>query len=68
MERGGCIYIMSNFKRTVLYVGVTSDFSTIEEAIAREKEIKGWKRFKKDNLIKTANSELKDLFDDIREW
>ena len=25
MERGGCIYIMTNKNRTTLYVGVTSD-------------------------------------------
>ncbi len=25
MERGGCIYIMTNFQRTTLYIGVTSD-------------------------------------------
>jgi len=99
MERGGCVYIMSNYKRTVLYTGVTSDLSarvrehkdcfypdsftskykcfylvyyenlgSIEEAIAREKEIKGWKRFKKDDLIKTVNPELEDLFEDLKDW
>jgi putative endonuclease len=25
VERGGCVYIMTNDRRTVLYVGVTSD-------------------------------------------
>nr|WP_068892143.1 GIY-YIG nuclease family protein [Pedobacter panaciterrae] len=25
MDRGGCIYIMTNIARTVLYIGVTSD-------------------------------------------
>ncbi|MBB6239048.1 putative endonuclease [Pedobacter sp. AK013] len=25
MERGGCIYIMTNYQRTTLYIGVTSD-------------------------------------------
>ena len=92
MERGGCIYIMTNYKRNVLYTGVTSDivarvqehksslypnsftskykcfylvyyevFGTIEEAISREKEIKGWKRFKKDDMIKNVNPKLRDL-------
>ena len=30
-------------------------FNDIEQAIAREKQIKGWKRFKKDNLISEKN-------------
>jgi putative endonuclease len=25
MERGGCIYIMTNYQRTTLYIGITSD-------------------------------------------
>ena len=25
MERGGCIYVMTNYQRTTLYIGVTSD-------------------------------------------
>jgi len=25
MERGGCVYILTNFKHTVLYIGVTSE-------------------------------------------
>ena len=32
MERGGCIYIMTNTFNTVLYIGVTSDlFSRVSE-------------------------------------
>lgn len=27
MERGGCIYIMTNYQRTTLYIGVTADLS-----------------------------------------
>jgi len=27
MERGGCIYIMTNYQRTTLYTGVTSDLA-----------------------------------------
>jgi putative endonuclease len=69
MDRGGCIYIMTNLARTTFYIGVTSDLyariqehktaqnpssftakyklhfciyyemhTSIEEAIAREKE------------------------------
>ncbi len=33
----------------------------INEAIAREKEIKGWKRIKKEELIKEMNPEFKFL-------
>lgn len=78
MERGGCVYILTNKHLTVLYTGVTSNlisriwehktkvyatsftakyncdqliyyraFSTIEEAIAAEKAIKGGSRFNK---------------------
>jgi len=99
MERGGCVYVMTNFKRTVLYTGVTSDlltrvqehktclypksftsrykcfylvyyevFGSIEEAISREKEVKGWKRWKKDALVKSVNPTLKDLYKEIKDW
>jgi putative endonuclease len=40
---------------------------TIEEAIAREKRLKKWKRFWKDELIKSANPTLRDLFDEVSE-
>ena len=36
-------------------------FTWIQEAIAREKEIKGWRREKKITLIKTMNPELEFL-------
>ena len=41
------------------------EFDSIKDAIAREKQIKGWKRFKKIVLIETMNPEWKDLFDDL---
>ncbi|TCC93249.1 GIY-YIG nuclease family protein [Pedobacter frigiditerrae] len=93
MERGGCVYILTNFSHTVLYIGVTSDlyariiehkekfypnsftakfncnklvyyeqFSTIEEAIGKEKQLKNWKRAWKINLINAENSNWEDLF------
>lgn len=36
-------------------------FSNIIDAIAREKQIKGWKRAKKDALIETLNPAWRDL-------
>ena len=36
-------------------------FTDIRIAIAREREIKGWKRFKKLKLIRSQNPEWKDL-------
>ena len=85
------VYIMSNYKRSVVYTGVTSDlFKRVYEhkhhmkgkftdkynctilvyfeetndamtAFNREKEIKGWKRIKKDNLIMSKNVNWSDL-------
>ena len=43
-------------------------FGTIEEAIAREKEIKKWRREKKDALIISMNPEWRDLWEDIQGW
>lgn len=42
----------------LIYFESTTD---IYSAIEREKEIKGWKRIKKDDLIKQNNPQLKDL-------
>lgn len=91
MERGGYIYIVSNYERTTLYIGVTANlsvrifdhasekdsefaakykckyliyfegFQNIEEAIAREKVLKKWKRKWKFNLIKKSNPEFNSL-------
>lgn len=40
-------------------------YSTIEEAIAREKQLKKWRREKKLWLIRQMNPDFRDLFDDI---
>ena len=40
-------------------------FSRIEEAIGREKELKKWRRDKKDRLINTTNPEWRDLFEEL---
>ncbi|WP_316788822.1 GIY-YIG nuclease family protein [Pedobacter frigoris] len=99
MDRGGCIYIMTNHLRTTFYIGVTSDLQariqehqvgknpksftnryklhhciyyemhpSIEEAIAREKEIKKWRRGKKVDLINTLNPKWDDLSAEIQRW
>lgn len=83
------VYILTNFTKTVLYIGITNnmrqrlvehylekdnlisnaftssykviylvyyeDFDYVNNAIAREKEIKKWRREKKDKLIDTVN-------------
>jgi len=92
MQYGGVVYIMTNFKNTALYVGVTSNlakrfyehqskkypksftakyninklvyfenFTRIEEAILREKQIKAGSRAKKEQLINSINPEWNDL-------
>ena len=99
MERGGQVYILTNYRQTVLYIGVTSDLqsrvmehkartnpnsftsrydvivlvyyekhATIEEAIAREKFLKGKSRRYKMNLIVEVNPEWNDLFEEIKKW
>ena len=85
MNKAYYVYLITNFKNTVLYTGVTNDlerrvfehkngtyegftkkyncnklvyfevYSDPENAIKREKEIKGWVREKKDNLINAVN-------------
>ena len=37
----------------------------VKEAINREKQIKGWKREKKEKLIKGFNPDWKDLYEEI---
>ena len=43
-------------------------FSSIEEAIDREKQLKGGSRQKKIDLIKGMNPDWKDLYEDIKRW
>ncbi|UYH55352.1 GIY-YIG nuclease family protein [Qipengyuania sp. SS22] len=88
----GWVYIMSNRRDGVLYIGVTADLfrrivqhreghgsafcrrygltrlvyaeehDSIEDAIAREKAMKAWKRAWKIELIEGVNPEWDDLF------
>jgi putative endonuclease len=41
------------------------DFSTIDEAISREKQLKNWHRQWKENLIISVNPTWKDLSEQI---
>ena len=41
------------------------EFADIRDAIAREKEIKGWKRSRKVNLIESRNPTWEDLADTL---
>ncbi|MEM7297517.1 MAG: GIY-YIG nuclease family protein, partial [Bacteroidota bacterium] len=43
-------------------------FHSIDEAIAREKQLKGGSRKKKIDLILAMNSKWKDLFDEVERW
>lgn len=42
-------------------------FSSIEDAIHREREIKGYRRSKKNDLISKMNHEWCDLYDGLKE-
>src|SRR3954470_17624957 len=39
------------------------EYQYVEDAIAREKEIKGWRRSKKDALVEATNPAWADLFE-----
>ena len=41
------------------------EFSDINQAIAREKQLKNWRREWKLRLIKSTNPEMKDLFQEL---
>ncbi|MFD2965717.1 MULTISPECIES: GIY-YIG nuclease family protein [Olivibacter] len=43
-------------------------FARIEEAIAREKQLKKWSRSKKEALIYKLNPSWKDLWEEIKLW
>ena len=100
MQRGGCVYMMTNPNNSTIYTGVTSNllkrvqehksktyetsftakynciklvyyqfFSTIEEAIAEEKRIKGGNRTQKENLINNINPEWNDMWAELdKNW
>ncbi len=47
------------------YLVYYEEYNHIEDAIAREKELKGWKREKKDRLISTVNPLKLDLAEEL---
>ena len=47
------------------YLLYYEDYRYVNDAIAREKEIKGWRRGKKTDLIKTFNPEMKFLNNEL---
>lgn len=52
-------------KYKCFYLIYYEHFFEIDDAIKREKEIKGWSRSKKENLINDFNNEWKFLNDEI---
>ena len=54
-------------KYKLRYLVYYEEYQYADEAIAREKEIKKWRRENKINLIKSQNSNLKDLSDKLFE-
>ena len=50
-----------NIEYLVYYEG----YGRIEDAIGREKELKKWRRAKKDALINTMNPEWRDLWEEM---
>ena len=48
-------------KYKLKYLVYYEEYQYVDEAIAREKEIKKWRREKKIDLIKSQNPDLKDL-------
>ncbi len=60
--------VVSGFTKTYKchYLVYYEAFTNIEEAIAREKTLKGWRREKKEDLIRSLNPYLKDLAETLR--
>lgn len=52
-------------KYKTYYLVYVEEFNSISEAIAREKRLKKWKRVWKFELIKEANPEMRDLWNEI---
>ena len=55
----GHVYIMASVTNVTVYFEQTLD---VRVALEREKQLKGWRRSKKNALIETMNPEWKDLY------
>ena len=65
------VYILSNWDDSVLYIGVTGNLprrlvyyehtNDVYSAISREKQLKKWRREKKNQLIEAMNPQWRDL-------
>ncbi len=58
----GSFAIRYNLDRLVYY----ESYPTAPDAIAREKQLKGWRRDRKKALIREMNPTWRNLFDDLR--
>ena len=52
-------------KYNVIKLVYFEEGESVVSAIEREKEIKKWRREKKDNLVKSLNPDWNDLFDEL---
>jgi putative endonuclease len=63
------VYMMTNRSRVVLYTGVTNSLECRlwfhRDAISREKEINGWRREKKNDLVRRLNPKWEDLGENL---
>ena len=72
------VYILTSYNGNAMYVGFTKQYRVhklvyyevyedLRAAIEREKQLKGWRREKKNQLVETANPEWKELllFDEM---
>jgi putative endonuclease len=53
------------YKYNCYYLVYYEEFNEVNQAIDREKQIKGWKRFKKNDLITSSNPEWRFLNDEV---
>ena len=70
------VYVLTDDSNKVMYRGITSNigrriyehcerYEDVKIAIQREKQLKGWRRSKKNALVETTNPEWKDISDRI---
>ena len=67
-HKSGCDIKSFTFRYNITKLVYFESFHSIEEAIAREKQIKGGSRKKKEDLINSINPEWKDRWEEIQSW